>query len=71
MARTTLFMCDFEGCTKALDEYDVTQIRLCLHNAQLPDELVDAYDDYFGLDLCDEHLDMVLARIIVSATVTA
>jgi hypothetical protein len=67
MASTTFFTCDFEGCTKALDQHDVTQIHLCVHNAHLPEELIDAYEDYFGLDLCDEHLDMVLARILVSA----
>lgn len=71
MASTTLFTCDFEGCTRALDERDVTQIHLCVHNAQLPDELVESYGNYFGLDLCDEHLDMVLARILVSATGSA
>jgi hypothetical protein len=70
MASTTLFTCDFEGCMKALDEHDVTQVRLGVYSAQMPDELAGAYGDYLGLDLCDEHLDVVLARMLVSATVS-
>ncbi len=66
MASTILFMCDYEGCMKALDERDVTQLHLCIHSAQLPDDLDPL--DHFGLDLCEEHLDLVLARILVSAT---
>ena len=68
MASTTVYMCDFEGCTKALDEGDVTQIHLGVHSAQVPGELVRPVADYLGLDLCEEHLDVVLARILVSAT---
>ena len=36
MASTTLFTCDFEGCTKAIDEHDVTQIHLCVTTHTCP-----------------------------------
>jgi len=68
LASTTLFTCDFEGCTRALDEHDVTQINLCVHNAEMPADLVEAYSGYLHLDLCEEHLDTVLARILVIPT---
>jgi hypothetical protein len=64
----TLFTCDFEDCTRALAEHDVTQIHLCVHNTEMPADLAEAYSGYLHLDLCEEHLDMVLARILMSAT---
>jgi hypothetical protein len=68
MAHTTMYTCDFEGCSRALDQSDVTRLHLRVHNAQLPEELVEIYRYFFGLDLCDDHLDVVLARILMSAT---
>ena len=66
MACTTFFVCDFEGCVRALDEHDVTQIHLSVHGMQIPDDLEPSLDRW--LDLCDEHVNVVLARMLGSTT---
>ena len=66
MASTTFFMCDFDGCFKALDERDVTQVHLCVNSALMPED-PEMSLDHFALDLCEEHIDVVLARIMTSA----
>jgi hypothetical protein len=69
MACTALFTCDYEGCLRALDERDVTQVHLCVHSAQMPQDPEMSLG--LALDLCDEHLDVVLARILTSAGSTS
>lgn len=67
MASVTMYTCDFQGCDRPLDERDVGQVHLCVHPAEIADE---EQVETFGLDLCSEHLDVVLARILASNTST-
>ena len=62
MASITLYTCDFAGCLRALDDDDVSQIQVCVHQS---DEIPGA-DQELILDLCQEHLDVVLGRVLSS-----
>lgn len=65
MACIRLFTCDYQGCLRALDERDVSQVHLCVHGADMPQDPEMSLG--LTLDLCEDHLDVVLARILTSA----
>lgn len=62
MSYCTIFGCDYEGCERALGEDDVAQIHICVH--PVPHDVIEP--DVIALDLCPEHVDVVLSRILAS-----
>jgi hypothetical protein len=65
MAWITLYSCDFDGCLRALDDNDVSQIQVQVRQPGGLDDLPGT-DQVVILDLCREHLDVVLGRVLSS-----
>lgn len=65
MACMTLFTCDFAGCLRALYDDDVSHLQVYVHHPGALDG-PPRPDQALIVDLCQEHLDVVLGRVLTS-----